>query len=225
VNYCFNPNNDGLAYSITRTECWPRYYIIDFGLSRRYDPSKGPPLERVIPGGDLNPPEYAGAECNPFPADIYCLGNLLKRHFIRSYPSAVVRPSHYPAETCMLTSANYSQCGGDNHSPLQFLKPLVDDMTHKNPAMRPTIGEVIQRFNKHCEQRSRWQLRKPGQALEWHAWFDQVFRQVKNTLKGVAPVPASNGPPPTRPLSSRMRTFYTKTPKMDEKNQRKLSYA
>ncbi|KAJ7218785.1 hypothetical protein B0H12DRAFT_327568 [Mycena haematopus] len=55
VNYCLNPNHDGLAYSITRTECWPRYYLIDFGLSRRYDPSKGPPLERVIPGAGRNP--------------------------------------------------------------------------------------------------------------------------------------------------------------------------
>ncbi|KAJ7439687.1 kinase-like domain-containing protein [Mycena latifolia] len=197
VNSCMNPTNDGLAYSIKRTECWPRYYIIDFGLSRRYDPAKGPPLERVIPGGDLNPPEYTGTECNPFPADIYCLGNLLKRHFIRSDPSCV--------------------CGGGNHGPLQFLKPLVDDMTHKNPAMRPTIGEVLQRFNKHCEQLSQWQLRKPGQALEWNGWFDQVFRQVRNVFKGITPLPSNGSSPTPRTLSSRMRAFYTKTPKLDEK--------
>ncbi|KAJ7734569.1 kinase-like domain-containing protein [Mycena maculata] len=197
VNYCLNPTNDGLAYSITRTECWPRYYIIDFGLSRRYDPSKGPPLERVTSGGDGNPPEYAGTECNPFPADIYCLGNILKRHFIRSDPS----------------------CWGENHTPLQFLKPLADDMTHKNPAKRPTIGEVIQRFNKECEHLSQWHLRKPGQAMEWNAWLDQMFRRIKNTFKGVAPLPRT-APPSTRALSPRMRAFYTKTPKLEEKERK-----
>jgi len=196
VNYCFNPDNDDLAYSITRTECWPRYYLIDFGLSRRYDPSKGPPLERVVPGGGRNPPEYSGTECNPFPADIYMLGNLLKRHFIRSDLSSV--------------------SGGDNHVPLQFLKPLADDMTHKDPAMRPTIGEVIQRFNKEVEQLSQWQLRKPGQRLDWPAWFDQFMRQVRNHLKGVPPLP-SRPAPTIRTLSPRMRTFYTKTPKIEEK--------
>ncbi|KAF7351406.1 Protein kinase domain-containing protein [Mycena sanguinolenta] len=196
VNYCLNPTHDGLAYSITRTECWPRYYLIDFGLSRRYDPSKGPPLERVVPGGGRNPPEYSGTECNPFPADIYFLGNLLKHHFIRSDPS--------------------TSSGGDCHAPLQFLKPLADDMTHKDPAMRPTIGEVIQRFNKEVEQLSQWQLRKPGQKLDWPAWFDQVLRQVRNHLKGVPPLPTRPAPA-IRTLSLRMRAFYTKTPKIEEK--------
>jgi hypothetical protein len=100
--------------------------------------------------------------------------------------------------------------------PLQFLKPLVDDMTHKDPAMRPTIGEVIQRFNKDCEQLSKWQLRKPGQTLDWPGWFTQVFRQVRNSIKGVHPLP-SRAPPPTRTLSPRMRAFYTRTPKIEEK--------
>ncbi|KAJ7449118.1 kinase-like domain-containing protein [Mycena galericulata] len=202
VNYCLNPTNDGLAYSITRTECWPRYYIIDFGLSRRYDPSKGPPLERVTPGGEGNPPEYANGECNPFPADIYALGNILKRHFIRSDPSY-----------------------GENHTPLQFLKSLVDDMTHKNPAMRPTIGEVIQRFTKDCERLSQWHLRKPGQAMQdWNGWVDQIFRRLKNTLKRVPPLPhtafANFALPTTRALGPRMRSFYTKAPKLEEKSKK-----
>ncbi|KAF8162480.1 hypothetical protein K438DRAFT_298879 [Mycena galopus ATCC 62051] len=193
VNYYFNPNNDDLAYSITRTECWPRYYLIDFGLSRRYDPSKGPPLERVTPGSGRNPPEYSDTECNPFPTDIYFLGNLLKHHFIRS-----------------------SVSGADGHGPLEFLKPLADSMTHKDPAMRPTIGEVIQRFNKEVGQLSQWQLRKPGQKLDWPAWLDQVFRQARNHLKGIPPLP-SRPTPAIRTLSPRMRTFYTKTPKIEEK--------
>ncbi|KAJ7196504.1 kinase-like domain-containing protein [Mycena pura] len=196
VNYCLNPTNDGLAYCITRTECWPRYHIIDFGLSRRYDPSKGPPLEPVTPGGDRNPPEYTNGACNPFPADIYALGTLMKRHFLRSDPA---------------------QRGSEQHAPLQFLAPLADAMTHVNPAMRPTIGEVIQRFNKDYEKLSQWQLRKPGQALDSTGWFEQVARQVKNVIKGVLPLPPHSTGPAPRTLSSRMRAFYTKTPKTEDK--------
>ncbi|KAJ7634535.1 kinase-like domain-containing protein [Roridomyces roridus] len=199
VNYCFNPTNDGLAYSITRTECWPRYYLIDFGLSRRYDPSKGPPLERVSPGGSLNPPEYSSTtECNPFPADIWCLGSLLKRHFLGSDPK--------------------------QHMPLQFLKPLVEDMTNKNPASRPTIGEVIQRFNKQCENLTQWQLRKPGQPMDMNGWIDQIFRRLKNTIKSVPALPFVPTLP-MRQLNPRMRSFYTKTPRnsMDSEKSRKKS--
>ncbi|KAJ6614579.1 hypothetical protein B0H10DRAFT_2165071 [Mycena sp. CBHHK59/15] len=196
VNYCMNPNNDGLAHSITRTACWPRYYIIDFGLSRRYNPSKGPPLETIILSGDTSPPESAEVECNPFPTDIYYLGNLLKRYFIRG-PSSVR--------------------GGGNHAPLRFLKPLADDMTHRDPTMRPTIGEVIQRFDQECAQLSEWQLRRPGQALEWHAWIDHVFRQLRNTIKRVPPLPPKRSASAVPVLSNRMRTFFTKTPGRKEK--------
>ncbi|KAF7326179.1 Protein kinase domain-containing protein [Mycena kentingensis (nom. inval.)] len=38
VNYALDPSNEGPAYCVTRTQCWPRYYLIDFGMSRRYDP-------------------------------------------------------------------------------------------------------------------------------------------------------------------------------------------
>ncbi|KAJ7185832.1 hypothetical protein C8R46DRAFT_1025777 [Mycena filopes] len=202
VHSCLNPTNDGLAYSITRTECWPRYYLIDFGLSRRYDPANGPPLERAVPSGDrLHSPDSAGVECNPFPEDICSLGNILKRHFIRSDPS----------------------CIGGTHAPLQFLTPLVDAMTHKNAALRPTIGEVIQRFDKECERLAPWQLRRPGQALDWPAWLDHLLRQVRNTFKGMLPLPPR--PATTtmiRTLGPRMRSFYTitRTVKMEEKGSR-----
>jgi hypothetical protein len=90
VNYCLNPASDGLAYNaVTRTACWPRYYLIDFGRSRRYEPAGGPPRERD------EGKEGKGTECNPFPADICDLGNLLKRHFIRSDPSCTVRWLYY----------------------------------------------------------------------------------------------------------------------------------
>ncbi|KAJ7269594.1 hypothetical protein C8J57DRAFT_1227336 [Mycena rebaudengoi] len=117
VNYCMNTNHDALAHSLKRTACWPRYYIIDFGLSRRYSPAKGPPTEPTptLTHGDKAPPEYA------------------KRDRI--------------------------------HMPLQFLQPLVEKMTKTDPVLRPTIGEVIQRFDAAFARLGEWELRRPGQAL------------------------------------------------------------
>ncbi|KAJ7152632.1 hypothetical protein C8R43DRAFT_1189593 [Mycena crocata] len=95
--FTLNTTNDDLTYFITRTACWPRYYSIDFGLSRRYDPDKGPPLEEMIRGGDKSAPEHRdGDSCNPFPTDIYYLGNLLDREFIHSHPSTDTDPRLRP---------------------------------------------------------------------------------------------------------------------------------
>ncbi|KAJ7267682.1 hypothetical protein B0H12DRAFT_1200803 [Mycena haematopus] len=67
----------------TRTRLPVKYYFIDFGLSRRYDPANGPPLEPIILGGDKSPPEHSKpGDCDPFPTDIYFLGNLIRRHFL-----------------------------------------------------------------------------------------------------------------------------------------------
>ncbi|KAJ7689986.1 hypothetical protein B0H17DRAFT_885393, partial [Mycena rosella] len=90
VDFVVNPAYDDLALHTTRTACWPRYYIIDFGLSCQrmischYDPASGSPLEDIILAADKCTPEHAKRTepCNPFPTDIYFLGNLLRRSFI-----------------------------------------------------------------------------------------------------------------------------------------------
>ncbi|KAJ7624726.1 hypothetical protein FB45DRAFT_796671, partial [Roridomyces roridus] len=130
-----------IARTITRTECWPRYYAIDYGLSRQYDPAHGPPLEDVILGGDQSPPEHQDGspfECNPFPTDVYFLGNMIKEDFL------------------------YSELGLQTptpHPPLLFLQPLIDEMTLPDPAKRPTIGEAIQKLDDLCGRLSNWELR------------------------------------------------------------------
>ncbi len=72
--------------SCTRTACWPRYYLIDFGHARRYDPADGIPSEPILRGADRTAPEHskpvAPFECNPFPTDIYYLGNMLREYFL-----------------------------------------------------------------------------------------------------------------------------------------------
>jgi hypothetical protein len=71
------------AYSRTRRPS--RYLLIDFGLSRHYDPANGPPLDKPLRGGDKSAPEHQDGKalCNPFPTDVYYLGNLVREYFMK----------------------------------------------------------------------------------------------------------------------------------------------
>ena len=71
------------VYSRTRRPT--RYLLIDFGLSRQYDPAAGPPLDQPLQGGDKSAPEHQDGKtpCNPFPTDVYYLGNLVRQHYIK----------------------------------------------------------------------------------------------------------------------------------------------
>ena len=72
----------GRAERYTRTQRPPRYYLIDFGLSRQYLSRKA--LDVPLLGGDKSEPEHWNAtRWNPFHKDIYCLGNLVRREFIQ----------------------------------------------------------------------------------------------------------------------------------------------
>jgi hypothetical protein len=78
------PDFSGPAKHFSRTERPPKYYFIDFGLSRRYNPEDGPPLEEQVQGGDKTVPEFKESNLprNPFPTDIYYLGNAIREHFL-----------------------------------------------------------------------------------------------------------------------------------------------
>lgn len=78
------PNFNGRAKRHTRTRRPPRYYLIDFGLSRRY--ASRDAFDEPLRGGDRTAPEHQrGGPCNPFQTDIYYLGNLIREEFIRKY--------------------------------------------------------------------------------------------------------------------------------------------
>jgi hypothetical protein len=86
-----NPNFKGLARHHTRTQRPPIYYFVDFGISRRYNPADGPPLEGPILGGDKTVPEFQKSteDCDPFPTDVYYLGNMIKADFLEVCGGAV----------------------------------------------------------------------------------------------------------------------------------------
>ena len=75
----------GIAKSHTRTARPTKYYIIDFGISRKYKPSDLPALEPIIHGGDKSVPEHQNAygSCDPFPTDVYYIGNTIREKILQ----------------------------------------------------------------------------------------------------------------------------------------------
>ncbi|KAI0358586.1 hypothetical protein OH77DRAFT_1397446 [Trametes cingulata] len=122
----------GRAKHYTRTARPVKYYFIDFGLSRRYDPKEGPPREHPIRGGDKTVPEFEnwnGELLDPFPTDIYYLGNMMRTEILQRYRG------------------------------VEFLVPLVQDMVQTEPSKRPTIQEASRRFEELLKPLGYWTLR------------------------------------------------------------------
>lgn len=81
----------------TRTRRPTKYYFIDFGLSRKYDPTNKAPRAWPIWGADKTVPEFHKSTdpCDPFPTDVYYLGNTLRTVFFKVMPFRDPRRSIY----------------------------------------------------------------------------------------------------------------------------------
>lgn len=81
-----NLNKDCIsdAKHFTRTQRPPKYYFIDFGIARRYDPSDINPKEIPIWGGDKEVPEFQNSNepRDPFATDVFYVGNAIRMDFI-----------------------------------------------------------------------------------------------------------------------------------------------
>ena len=73
------------------------------------------------------------------------------------------------------------------------MQPLVADMVQDDPAKRPSIDEVVTRFNAMRKKmgtiklRSRVARREDGFSL--FCYFAHVFTSIKYTLQGIPPIP------------------------------------
>ncbi|KAI0048310.1 hypothetical protein FA95DRAFT_1582303 [Auriscalpium vulgare] len=121
----------GKAKCYSRTRRPPRYYLIDFHLARHYEPLNGPALDDPTKGDDATAPEHRDQSklCDPFPTDIYYLGNLIRQQFVFEY---------YGFDRFM---------------------PLVNDMIQKDPFARPSIDDVVWRFEEICEDMGAKKMR------------------------------------------------------------------
>jgi hypothetical protein len=132
-----NRNFTGQALHLTRTEAAPRYYIVDFGISRRYQEGDLPVMEDIINGGDKSAPEHQAPsepfKADPFPTDVYYIGNMLREDFLQ------VRAFMYNVAYFLINVLQQKR-------GFEFLRTLVESMVRKNPAERPTMREVANSF-------------------------------------------------------------------------------
>ena len=172
----------GRAKRFTRTLRPSRYYLIDFGLSRRY--SSRNTLDQPIRGGDKSAPEHRlGSLCNPFHTDIYYLGNLVRQYFLK------VRRNRQ-------TLVDYVAYANQQvYNGFEFMVGLVDAMTDENPAERPTIENVISRFSYIRDSLSEFKLRsvitskKDPSLVTTYRYARQVVRTVEYIILQKAAIP------------------------------------
>ncbi|KAF9072414.1 hypothetical protein BDP27DRAFT_411901 [Rhodocollybia butyracea] len=138
-----------------------KHYFIDWNLSRKYDSVDNPPLLPPGYGGDQTVPEFKRNEmCNPFAVDVYCMGNVIQRRFIDG-----IDP------------------WGPARRNVEFLNDLISDMTHDDPSKRPTMDEVVSRFEKIRNGLSWWKLRCRVSdrriSLFWHLLYSPIHWAVQ----------------------------------------------
>jgi len=140
----------------TRTDRPTKYYLIDFGLSRKYNPADGPPLEYPIWGGDKTVPEFHRSDdaCDPFPTDIYYLGNMIREDFLQAFHG------------------------------VKFMQPLVDDMVHDDPAERPNIAQVAARFSEIRGTLGYWTLRSRLVKRD-EMWIMRFIRNIRHVYRTI----------------------------------------
>lgn len=101
IKYHRTRDLSGKAKYRSRTERPTRYYLTDFGLSRKYATDDLSPQEYPIIGGDQSVPEFQGDKefepSNPFPTDVYYAGNLIRKHYlnVRITSLAAITSAHY----------------------------------------------------------------------------------------------------------------------------------
>lgn len=156
----------GYARFRKRTQRPPKYYFIDFGLSRRYDPSIIKPLEVPIWGGDKGVPEFQGSNepRDPFATDVFYIGNAIRTAFL---------------EVCLYPSLCSAECsnGTQKNRGFEFMQSLIADMIQVDPSKRPTMDVVVQRFENIRKSLTMSKLRSrivdKGETM-----FDSVPRAV-----------------------------------------------
>jgi hypothetical protein len=83
-----NYNNSCTLKTYMQTQWLPKYYFIDFGISRQYNPANELPFEALIEGGNRTVPEFQGngatTLCDLFPTDVYYIGNLIRIHVYKN---------------------------------------------------------------------------------------------------------------------------------------------
>ncbi|KAI0298950.1 hypothetical protein BC826DRAFT_90095 [Russula brevipes] len=112
-------------------------------------------LDEPVRGGDKSAPEHRSqTRCNPFQTDIYYIGNLVHQEFVEKYHG------------------------------FEFMEGLINSMTLEDPARRPSIEHVIQKFTDIRASLSKSKLRSPliSRRLPKLFWVVQQALQSIRTM-------------------------------------------
>jgi len=175
-------------FHFSRTERPPKYYLIDFGISRKFSVNETTPTVMPHVGADPTAPEFRGEgesiPQNPFPTDIYYIGNLVKTHFIE------VNDSFFKLSVPVPNTQT------QEYTNFDFMSDLVNDMIQEDPGKRPTIDEAMARLNSIISSlgffKPRSRLHPAGMPSIFFFLFKQiphVFREMNYTIRGLCPVP------------------------------------
>ncbi|KAJ7724949.1 hypothetical protein DFH07DRAFT_931621 [Mycena maculata] len=153
----------------TRTQNPVKYFSIDYNLLSRYN-DVGRHLELGGWGGDKTVPEFRTEElCDPFPVDVYCLGNTIRRYFTKGYEDGM----------------NPGKKG------FGFMKDLFQDMCRDDPKTRPTMNvtvtEVISRVQIIQLGLSELKLRSRVPAKDEFIVLG-LFRSLNHWVRQIVPI-------------------------------------
>ncbi|KAI0364340.1 kinase-like protein [Pilatotrama ljubarskyi] len=151
----------------TRTRHPVKYFFIDFGISRKYPVECTEPREPPIWGGDKTVPEFqhSNEPRDPFATDVYYLGNLIRKDFL------------------------------EKGSSLDFMVNLIGDMVQDDPAKRPTIDEVVERYDKLRASlstrtlRSRIVHKKDSNIVGFLRTIRHVYRTIEYIVTRTPAIP------------------------------------
>ncbi len=170
-------------YSRTRRPC--KYYWTDFGLSRRYKAEVMHPVEIPILGGDRTVPEFIDDESvprNPFPTDVYYLGNLIREDFLQV--GLIIASFCFSHSSCQQRVDN-----------LEFIRPLVESMTQKQPDQRLTMGDALRDLDRIVLRLPWWKLRErlrrreDDHVMNFLKDVQHFFRSTTYILLFLPPIP------------------------------------
>lgn len=175
----------GKAKHFTRTENPVKYYFIDFGISGRYPPGEGTPSAPVHVGGDRTVPEFLTSNNthNPFPTDVYYVGNLVREEFLQVKVFAHIY--HLGSQRLQKTRG------------LEFMKPLVEEMVQADPAKRPTADVVVNIFDRLLKGVSPATMRK---RLARRKEVFGLFKDIRHTFQNFRFKMRHLSPMPTPPM-------------------------
>lgn len=164
------PDVSGRAPVLSRSAVPVKYYYIDFGISTRFT-SDAPRLVVGTLGLDEEPPELSDSiPYDPFKLDVFMIGNLIRRSLYD------VRVSLNFRRPLNLSEQKFSN--------LTMLEPLMNQMSHEDPARRPSAAEAHQQFKvirRNVPTLYRhWDLQPRDSFL-----LVRVFRQMYSLVRNI----------------------------------------